>query len=500
MRSRFPTVQTFDFCYKPVRISKNGIVMYVPCGKCNGCLLRKANTWSFRLGDEIENSSRSIFFTLTYNNHYVPKLKVSPDPDPENGMYHYYTFKDNYRFVCNGKPNVLREPLDFYSPDYFCFPLHNYKEHDYIGYLCKSDIQLWLKRLRKDIYENFNLSGGSLRYYIIGEYGPGKVDHKGKYRPHYHGIIFPCNEEVASFLLERGLFENWQMCDKTLFDDYTKFCDSGARHYVTEYVTGITYLPKVLRETKEIRPFRLSSKKNGAIGYGSQVRKKVFEDIERGIDTYVKRVQRIESDSLFFYPSSLINSLFPKCSRFVLLSFDGLLRVYEYLFNIREVGFDVASIFNEFCKFSLQDFTASLRCLQVCDLMKWTPYHYVEVLVDYYYRKDIRLLRYQYELQQRLIDNPYKCIGWYSNWYDFIFKDNEEITRSGQFFALSAFRHVDSVSMFLHSFGIYYDLDRSVIEKALDNSDYILEVDDILANADKSKKVNAVANLDPHIV
>ena len=46
----------------------------VPCGKCDGCRLHKANEWMLRVANEIESSTYSIFFTLTYSNKYLPCL------------------------------------------------------------------------------------------------------------------------------------------------------------------------------------------------------------------------------------------------------------------------------------------------------------------------------------------------------------------------------------------------------------------------------------------
>lgn len=491
MVSRFPTVMHLDFCYKPVRISKNGITMFVPCGKCNGCLLKKANTWSFRLGDEIENSSNSIFFTLTYDNIHVPKLESRV----EDGLFHWFSAADNFRF--NGKCDVLRDPVSFYSKFNLYAPLKNYNRNDMvIGYLSKSDIQLYLKLLRKDIYDNFNISTGSFRYYIVGEYGPGKSQNQGKYRPHFHGIIFPCNGEISSYLLEGGLFKSWQMCDRTLFEEYTKCCDSGARHYVTEYVTGTTLLPKLLSETKEIKPFFLASKKNGVLGVGHFDTKEVCKNIESGIDEYIKQVPRIERAYLFRYPPSLINSLFPKCSRFRLLSFDGLLRVYGFLYDVRQAGFEFASIFDGYDRFSSQDLTAANACLKVCDLMAWTPYHYTEVLVDFYTRREFFLLRVQYEFQINHINDPYLCIGWYSNWKDFI--EDGSFDSKGYF--LGSVRYIDASRWFVSSFGLSWPIQKEKIDSAVDNYLYQKEVDNIIAFADKSKKVNSVVGLDPHIV
>lgn len=492
MAGRYASSFHMDFCYNPVCLSKNGRIFYVPCGKCNGCLLQKSNSLSMRLGDDIESYKFNIFFTLTYNNYYVPKLRFEFDGDCE---YHYFSAAGNVRF--NGKRDVLRDPIEFWSKFSLFAPLTNYPDKDVIGYLSKSDIQLYLKLLRKDIYENFNISSGSFRYFIVGEYGPGKIEHKGKLRPHYHGIVSTNYSQVADYLLDVGLFKNWSMCDEGRFKEFTKYCNSGTRSYVTEYVNSITSLPTVLKESKEIKPFTLSSRKEGGVGTMYFNRKKVLQEIECGIDEFTKRVPRVERNYLFRYPSYLTNSLFPKCSRFSLLSFDGLLRIYEYLYNVREVGVDVSRIFNGFSDISFQDYQASSACLKVCDSLGWSPYHYVEVLVDFYYRKAMQSLRYQYEFQKKNIDNKYLCIAWYYNYKDFINADINVL----EGFDIRCVRRSDSVRWFLDSFGLFYSDDLfDKISSSFDSSSYEKEVDSIIEFSDKSKKVNAKVGVSPDIV
>lgn len=45
----------------------------VPCGKCEACLVRRTNEWSFRLLKEMENSTSALFVTLTYDDLHVPR-------------------------------------------------------------------------------------------------------------------------------------------------------------------------------------------------------------------------------------------------------------------------------------------------------------------------------------------------------------------------------------------------------------------------------------------
>lgn len=98
--------------------------MPVPCGKCPKCKLRRANAWAFRLSQEAKRHVNSVFLTLTYAPEHVPRTK--------NGF----------------------------------------------ATLNKRDIQLFMKRLRK------NTGCKTIKYYCAGEYG-GQTK-----RPHYHLIIY----------------------------------------------------------------------------------------------------------------------------------------------------------------------------------------------------------------------------------------------------------------------------------------------------------------------
>lgn len=105
----------------------------IPCGKCVGCRLDYSRQWADRCMIELQNHSESWFVTLTYDDDHLP-LNDYVDPD---GVIH-------------GKPTLR-----------------------------KRDVQLFLKRLRKNYkYDNH------IKYFCCGEYGGQTL------RPHYHMIIF----------------------------------------------------------------------------------------------------------------------------------------------------------------------------------------------------------------------------------------------------------------------------------------------------------------------
>lgn len=113
-------------CFTPfdMRHKITGEWMRLPCGKCENCVKRRASEWSFRLMQEEKKCTSAYFITLTYDTKHC---------------------------------NITRR--------------------GYMG-LCKRDVQLFYKRLRKCNPES------RIKYYTVGEYG-GKTN-----RPHYHAILF----------------------------------------------------------------------------------------------------------------------------------------------------------------------------------------------------------------------------------------------------------------------------------------------------------------------
>ena len=98
----------------------------VPCGKCAGCRMDYAKTWSDRMIVELNDNPKAIFVTLTYNTQHLPRGEC-------------------------GVPSLRL-----------------------------SDLQKFFKRLRKCF------SGKRIRYYCAGEYGPRT--HRPHYHGIIYGI------------------------------------------------------------------------------------------------------------------------------------------------------------------------------------------------------------------------------------------------------------------------------------------------------------------------
>ncbi len=103
----------------------------IPCGKCPGCKLDKANEWANRIVMESKSWENNYWFTLTYNDKNIQRNE-------------------------KGIPT-----------------------------LNKKHIQKFMKDLRKYMKQHYNQDG--IRFLVSGEYGT-----KLK-RPHYHIVLFNLN-------------------------------------------------------------------------------------------------------------------------------------------------------------------------------------------------------------------------------------------------------------------------------------------------------------------
>ncbi len=54
-------------------LSKYGITINLPCGKCSGCRLAQSRDWAIRCIHEAQMHEDNVFLTLTYNDDHLPK-------------------------------------------------------------------------------------------------------------------------------------------------------------------------------------------------------------------------------------------------------------------------------------------------------------------------------------------------------------------------------------------------------------------------------------------
>jgi len=178
-------------CTKPRRLltNKKILVKYpqgleVPCGQCRACKKKKRQEWAMRMQHELNSHEDSCFVTLTYEG----------------------------------------EQYDF-------------------GSLKKRDLQLYLKRLRKNIGER------KIRYFACGEYGE-----KNTLRPHYHLIIFGLSLRPEDKNLVK---DSWGLGQVDI-----GIAEPASIRYVAQYINKkfVGELEEeIYKQTNRETPFKLAS-------------------------------------------------------------------------------------------------------------------------------------------------------------------------------------------------------------------------------------------------
>lgn len=153
----------------------------VPCGQCLFCLKNRQNSWSVRLYEESKVAKTSHFLTITYNDEHINTAN-------------------------------------------------------------KSDLTLFLKRLRK------NLGVEGIKYYLVSEYG------LKTHRLHYHAIIFNLPFDTSTILGQKKMIT---FLDKTWGKGHIEIGDvtPSSIAYVTKYLINSIQYP----ENQE-KPFMICSK------------------------------------------------------------------------------------------------------------------------------------------------------------------------------------------------------------------------------------------------
>lgn len=222
--------------------------LQVPCGKCIGCLLDRANDWATRCWCEAQNWKNNCFITLTYDNEHLP----------ENAQ------------------------------------------------LLKEDLQKFWKRLRyyeKGIEYWDNPRTGKhenpIRYYSCGEYGPKNG------RPHFHACVFNWkpkdlkfyknNHQGDALYTSKTLSKIWGKGYVIIGNlNYQSAC------YVSRYVTKKIYgqLAKIYYKHKN--PEFTEASRNGGIGIMKWIKEKTKIIENKGFYIKIKDKVKLKQIPKYF--------------------------------------------------------------------------------------------------------------------------------------------------------------------------------------------------------
>lgn len=328
-------------CEHPIRLHINGEIVYVGCGKCPVCRNQRHFVWSQRLDEESRVNKYTFFFTLTYNDDFVPRFyKYDEIVNTLTGECDYDSHLsgslidlssnliienfDNWFYEqlskIPEKEKREREKEYFDRYDNFCYPRF-------------SDVSDLFKRLRTH-YDRLGIQR-PFRYFVAAEIGPNT------HRIHYHGLLWISNDYVAR-TAEELIRRFWSKCVRVENGFvYVPYCDSSrldwqasfgyAQRYVSKYVTGDTSLPLVYQHPSLQTRFVCSKRPSIGRTTFSQTDFELFSECV----TKVRKLPNVDKppvDVPLF--KSLKSRCFPKCIKYSEISHYGRVRSYFALYYL----------------------------------------------------------------------------------------------------------------------------------------------------------------------
>ena len=310
---------TLQKCTNPVRIKDNthGGYMYVDCGHCVNCQSAMRNKWAQRLDLERQASASTLFFTLTYSNEHIPSLTLDIT---ETALVSNRSMDDNI-YINDTNRHELNALVPLQSRSGGFIP-YTY------SYVCKSDYQKFLKRLRRQIeYDKLQIlkdvpkENRTFRYFLATEYGPKT------FRAHAHGLLFFSDVRVSNAVRDYYIYKAWKLCSKDNLRCETLF--GAGSSYVSKYVNKSSSVPLLLQQPTT-STFYLSSRRP-AIGCGFLNNYNVPLELSKRNFSYSKQaVNKDGSTSVVSMqlPKQIASYFFPRCYDFVHLTRNELRKIY----------------------------------------------------------------------------------------------------------------------------------------------------------------------------
>lgn len=268
----------------------SGARIAVDCGQCDYCIWKRAQKNSMRVKTAGSKFKYCYFVTLTYNQSNIPLFKCeilhseydsvlndsndkiysdekhtyfpvsSYTGDSDSNKLHHVFFtqvqgtvpfdrevkeyipvKDSWFCTLNGIRSFIRKAECPDSP----FPLQSEYGHNLIPFLNYTDVQNYIKRLRKHIS---TYTDEKIHFYAVGEYGPFH------FRPHFHVLLFT-NSEKVSEVLRQCHDKSWKLGGS----DFQRAA-KGAASYVSSYINSLSSAPQLYRSCHSFKPKYRASK------------------------------------------------------------------------------------------------------------------------------------------------------------------------------------------------------------------------------------------------
>lgn len=301
---------------QPVVNKYTGEAIVVPCGNCEACMLQKSAMSTLKCRLEAQVHKYCYFVTLTYDDYNVPLCDFIQSDEIlfETNKWKYIIVDTSNNPMYNG---LILGEMD--SSELDVDSVRRKSNHGgKIAYLRQHDIQLFLKRLRKYIYED---SKEKIRFYCVGELGPKH------YRPHWHLLLYFDREQTAQNI-RQNILKSW----KYGFIDVGKASGKGIS-YVAGYVNSRCAVPVLFRNAAT------QPKCTHSIQLGETIFKDSIEKVHQqtAID-FVRRCMPVGNRSAeFSLWRSLQNYYYPKCKGYAFKSSSELYNTYTIISKARSI-------------------------------------------------------------------------------------------------------------------------------------------------------------------
>lgn len=322
----------------------------VDCGQCDYCIHKKSEKASLRVKTAGNAFKYSYFVTLTYDNEHIPLMKcdvlhseyedalsisgdkvfgyekhsyiqVSEYSCSDTSKLHHIFFTQVQGTVPYNRELSQYEPVKdnwFLSMDAIRSFIAKTKSATPYGkegelsarygdnllpYLNYVDVQNYIKRLRKHLYQILG-SYETLHFYAVGEYGPVH------FRPHYHILLFT-NSKGVSEVLRQCHDKSWKLGRSDF-----QIARGGAASYVASYVNSLSAAPLLYRACRAFKPRQRASLGFFEKGEVFEEGEDVYHAIEQKIDSVINgRIYNFNGISVKSTPPmSYIRTLLPRFS------------------------------------------------------------------------------------------------------------------------------------------------------------------------------------------
>ncbi len=283
--------------------------MVVSCGHCRSCLVQRMRSKSLVCSEQEKLSKYCFFVTLTYDRNNVPCMFPVFLKDTGNTRQYVELYDEDTGELVG----------TCYYPHAKVRQLMSRSDDKKLHYARYSDLQKFIKRLRRRIETKNIYNNEKIKYYAVSEYGPRT------FRPHFHVLFYFENSQLSQDFGQL-VHKAW-----TFGYNYTTLSRGCVSSYVASYVNSLVATPEVFKGNATMP--KSSHSALLALPLCQSQFKEVYRNDPSGLIRPVIRIKDGVRTTTAPW-RSYKNYLFPKCYRYSDKSFHERVATYGLLHTI----------------------------------------------------------------------------------------------------------------------------------------------------------------------